>query len=140
MDQRNYAFRPHVLALRSGDEVRFMNSDNANHNVHAIDSANAFNLAGGAGVALTRRFRRPAAGRPVAVGCDIHPWMKAWIYVFDHPWFAVTDATGAFRLDGVPPGKQVLGIHHADGALEARLEVVVEANRTVQVEAVLEGK
>jgi plastocyanin len=140
MDQRNYAFRPHVLALQAGDEVRFLNSDNANHNVHAREPANAFNLAGGAGVALTRRFRRPTAGRAVAVGCDIHPWMKAWIYVFDHPWFAVTDTAGRFRLDGVPPGRHVLGIYHADGALEARLEVVVKANETAEVEPVLEGK
>ena len=49
-----------------------------------------------------------AERRPIAVACDIHSWMKAWIMVFDHPFFAVTGPDGSFEIKGVPAGEQHL--------------------------------
>ena len=48
----------------------------------------------------------------IPFACDIHPWMKAWVSVREHPWFAVSDASGAFTIGGVPPGEYTLEACH----------------------------
>ena len=48
----------------------------------------------------------------VAVRCDVHPWMRAWVAVLDHPFFARTGADGSFRLAGVPAGEYTLDVWH----------------------------
>lgn len=69
----------------------------------------------------------------VRVRCDVHPWTTAWIAVFDHPYFAVTDAEGRFALTEVPPGRYTLVVWHERlGATEQ--EVVVEQGREAVVE------
>jgi plastocyanin len=136
LDQVRFTFVPHVLAVRSGDEVRFMSSDDANHNVRSADPRNAFNVVTVRGVDANRAFRPTAGGGPAELRCDIHGWMKAWVYVFEHPWFAVTDADGRFRIEGVPPGERTLRVRHADGGLEAR--VLVQVRPGEAAEAVVE--
>jgi plastocyanin len=141
MDQRDHEFVPRVLAVRSGQPVEFTNSDPANHNVRTSSSQrfNEFNIFTGMDGTYTHRFAVDARGRPVRVGCDIHPWMRGWIYVFDHPWFAVTDERGGFRIDGVPPGDYVLMVRQPDiryrhdrpitvtGGAPTRVEIEVKA-------------
>jgi plastocyanin len=136
VDQANFTFVPHVLAVRKGEDVRFTNSDNANHNIHCLDSRQAFNLASTPGLEVVRRFAAPADGRPLELRCDVHSWMKAWVYVFDHPWFAVTDARGRFELGDVPVGEHTLRIAHADGGLaaSAKVRVTAEAGDQVTIE------
>lgn len=139
MDQRDWVFAPHVLTVRAGQRVRFLNSDVANHNVHSRTSGHAFNLGTPAGEGTSQRFLRPTGGDPVRIECDIHDWMRAWIYVFPHHLHAVTGKEGGFRIEGVPPGRWTVRAHHADGELEASLEVGVEAGRTSEVELELGG-
>ncbi|MCH2373254.1 MAG: carboxypeptidase regulatory-like domain-containing protein [Planctomycetes bacterium] len=133
LDQRHWAFVPHVLTLRVGQEVAFLNSDLANHNVHAENMGYQFNFATPTGGDLTRRFDRPTNGQPVRIACDVHTWMLAWLYVFDHDAFATTDASGQFRIDNIAAGSQVLHVHHADGNLAARLEVDVAPDAVTDV-------
>ena len=116
MDQYGHEFVPRVLAVRSGQPVEFTNSDPANHNVRttSAQSTNEFNVFTGVDGSYTHRFAVDAQDRPVQVGCDIHPWMRGWIYVLDHPWFAVTDERGRFRIDGVPPGDYMFTIRQPD--------------------------
>ena len=107
MDQQNHAFTPRVVAVRAGEPVTFMNSDPANHNVRTSSSVakNEFNVfTGSDGGKYVHRFVTEAGHRPVRLGCDIHPWMRGWIYVFEHGCFAVSDAQGRFRIGAVPPG------------------------------------
>jgi plastocyanin len=102
MDQRNERFVPHVLAIVAGTWVDFPNDDRTYHNVFSLSKTNVFNLGRyAAGKSRAVRFERPGI---VRVFCDIHSHMSAFILVFAHRYFAVTDDEGRYRLDGVPPG------------------------------------
>ena len=102
MDQRNERFVPHVLAIVAGTWVDFPNDDRTYHNVFSLSKTNVFNLGRyAAGRSKAVRFERPGI---VRVFCEIHSHMSAFILVFAHRYFAVTDDEGRYRLDGVPPG------------------------------------
>jgi plastocyanin len=102
MDQRNETFVPHVLAITTGTTVDFPNSDRIYHNVFSLSKTERFDLGRYAvGHSRSVKFDRPGI---VRVFCDIHSHMNAFILVFSHPFFAVTDAEGRYRIDNVPPG------------------------------------
>ena len=73
-----------------------------------------------------------ASKRPVTIGCPIHGAMAAWIYVFDHPYRAVTDEMGSFRLPPVPPGRYTLHVRHPEGGMDSRQALVVQPGAPVQ--------
>ncbi len=125
MDQINFAFAPHVLSIDAGTPVEFTNSDSANHGVTAssLEGRNGFNVVTPAGGRYTHRF--VASKHPVAIGCPFHASMAASLYVFDHPYHAVTGAKGRFRILGVPPGRYTLHVRHRDGGMTRRMEIVV---------------
>ena len=102
MDQRNETFVPHVLAIVAGTTVDFPNSDRTYHNVFSLSKTRTFDLGRyAAGHSKSVRFDKPGI---VRVFCDIHSHMSAYILVFAHPYFAVTDDQGRYRIDNVPPG------------------------------------
>ncbi|MBI3403594.1 MAG: carboxypeptidase regulatory-like domain-containing protein [Acidobacteria bacterium] len=102
MDQRNETFVPHVLAITTGTTVDFPNSDKFYHNVFSLSKTRPFDLGRyAAGNSRQVRFDRPGI---VRVFCDIHSHMNAFILVFGHPFFAMTDTEGRYRIDNVPPG------------------------------------
>jgi plastocyanin len=102
MDQRNQTFVPHVLAITTGTTVEFPNSDRIYHNVFSLSRTARFDLGRYAvGRSKSVRFDRPGI---VRVFCDIHSHMNAFILVFTHRFFAVTDASGRYRIENVPPG------------------------------------
>jgi plastocyanin len=102
MDQRNETFVPHVLAITTGTTVEFPNSDRIYHNVFSLSKTRSFDL-GRYAVGRSKSVRFDRAGI-VRVFCDIHSHMNAFILVFTHPFFAVTDTEGRYRIDNVPPG------------------------------------
>jgi len=102
MDQRDERFVPHVLAIVAGTWVDFPNDDKTYHNVFSLSKTQEFNLGRYAvGHSKAVRFENPGI---VRVFCDIHSHMSAFILVFAHRYFAVTDDEGRYRIDGVPPG------------------------------------
>src|SRR5215467_1183440 len=102
MDQRGERFVPHVLAITTGTTVDFPNSDHIYHNVFSLSKTKAFDLGRyAAGHSKPMRFDRPGI---VRVFCEIHSHMNAFILVFSHPFFSLTDDEGRFRIDNVPPG------------------------------------
>jgi plastocyanin len=102
MDQRNETFVPHILAVTTGTTVDFPNSDRIYHNVFSLSKTRPFDLGRYAvGRSKSVRFDRPGI---VRVFCDIHSHMSAFILVFNHPFFAVTDTEGRYRIDNVPSG------------------------------------
>jgi plastocyanin len=108
MDQRNETFVPHVLAIVAGTAVDFPNSDHTYHNVFSLSKTKSFDLGRYAvGRSKTIRFDRPGI---VRVFCDIHSHMSAFILVFAHRYFAVTDDEGRYRLPNVPAGSYTLTV------------------------------
>lgn len=102
MDQRNETFVPHVLAVMVGTVVDFPNSDRIYHNVFSLSRAKRFDL----GRYAAGRSKGVVMDRPgvVRVLCEIHSHMNAFILVFNHPFFDVTDAEGRFELPALPAG------------------------------------
>ncbi len=137
MNQRHFIFEPQVLAVRVGQTVRFTSEDSANHNVRArgASPANTFsvNTATGTVGPLIHRFGAAATSRPVELSCDIHPWMAAWVYVFDHDAFAVTQSDGSFRIERVPVGPHTLSVRQPSGGLTRDVTVDVRAGQTTVV-------
>jgi plastocyanin len=125
MDQRNESFVPNVLAIVAGTVVDFKNSDRTYHNVFSFTKGNRFDLGRyGRGRSKPVRFDRPGI---VRVFCDIHSHMSAFILVFGHRFFAVTDAEGRYQIDGVPPGTYTLVAWNDGQARESRTVTVPEA-------------
>ncbi len=125
LDQKGCMYVPRVVALRVGQVLRVTNDDPTNHNVHTRPKRNeALNRNMGAQQpALEFRFDKPE--RPVPFACDIHPWMGAAVFVEEHPWFAVTDAHGAFQIRDVPPGEYVVeATHESLGKVSGSVTVV----------------
>lgn len=125
IDQEGCLFRPRVLGVRTGQEIRIGNSDPTLHNVNARAANNTpFNNAmPGAGQVLHKSFDRAEVA--VKLKCDIHPWMAAYVGVFDHPFFAVTAADGSFTIPGIPEGDEyvVEAWHEALGTQSAKVEI-----------------
>jgi len=101
LDQRNLEFSPHVLAVQVGATVEFPNHDRVFHNVFSFKDGKRFDL-GMYPVGAVRqvRFDQPGLSR---IFCNIHPNMAAYVMAVDTPYFAVSDAQGAFTIAGVEP-------------------------------------
>ena len=106
MDQKGCVFVPRVLIVPVGGTVEFLNSDRLLHNLHSLSKDNpTFNRTQPQNRTIPVTFTRPEL---VTITCDLHSWMKSWVLVAEHPFYAVSDAAGAYRLANVPPGKYKL--------------------------------
>lgn len=112
LNQAGCIYDPHVLAVRAGQPFAVLNSDDTLHNVNVQPADNpAFNQGQPiVGMELEKVFDNPEIGVPVR--CDVHPWMSAFINVFDHPYFAISGADGAFSIDQLPPGEYTIEAWH----------------------------
>ena len=112
-DQSGCRFTPHVFALRVGQTLRVFNPDGTLHTVHAYSKVNAgFNDAMPKFRTELERVFDKAEPTPFAVKCEVHPWMNAWVAVFDHPYYFVTGRDGSFRIGNLPAGTYELEIWH----------------------------
>lgn len=122
MNQRECMFTPRVVVVAAGGRVDFLNSDRLLHNLHSIPNTNpAFNRTQPKGRTIPITFPNPEI---VRVSCDLHSWMRGWIVVADHPFYAVTDAEGQFALPGLPPGHYTVRVWQERLGTSSR-EVVV---------------
>jgi plastocyanin len=122
--QKDEAFVPRVVAITRGSTIEFPNSDPFFHNVFSLSKGANFDLGRyPRGVSKSRQF--PNAGL-VKVYCHIHSHMTASIMVFDHPYFRIPSAEGAFTLDDVPAGNYQISAWH---------ERIGESINTVRVES-----
>jgi plastocyanin len=134
MDQRREQFSPHVLAVTAGTVVDFPNNDALFHNVMSLAPGNAFDLGRyPKGQSRSVRFDTPGI---VPIICDIHAHMSAYVLVFSHPFFSVTDTQGRYTLANVPAGTHTLKVWSELGAAEPRRVTVgagpVEADFRVE--------
>ncbi len=112
LDQSGCDYHPHMVALMVGQPFIIRNSDDTLHNIHPRPSANAeFNVGQPKkGMESTKTFDKPEILIPV--GCDIHPWMRAFISVLSNPFFAVTGDDGSYSITGLPAGDYEIEAAH----------------------------
>jgi plastocyanin len=103
VDQRSLVFLPYLQVVRPGDQVVFRNSDNTRHHVYSFSPARTFEFVlVPAQKSPPLRLDRTGA---IAVGCNIHDQMIAYLYVTDAPWFAQTGTTGKVAFNELPAGE-----------------------------------
>lgn len=137
MDQRNETFVPHVLAIAAGTTVDFHNGEPALHNVTSASPAKVFDLGMFAqGEARSVTFDRPGV---VAIRCNVHPRMSAFVVVHSNPWIAVTDARGRYTIGGVPAGTYPVRVWH-EGFGERPTTVTVRADVVQPLDVQLERR
>lgn len=111
LDQKFCQYVPHVLGVQVGQKLRVTSSDATLHNVHYNSTRNPAGNFGltSPGSEKTISF---SASEFIRVKCDVHPWMTAYIGVFDSPFFAVTKEDGSFEIPKVPAGQYTLTAWH----------------------------
>lgn len=105
LDNLDCRFEPHVLGMWTSQSLNIGNKDPVGHNTK-IDCVknSAINPIVPANSNLMQKFPK-AESRPVPISCSIHPWMKGFLLIQDHPYFAVSDADGSFTIAELPVGK-----------------------------------
>lgn len=123
IDQQRCEYVPHVLGVQVGQPLAIRNSDPLLHNIRADAQINQpFNLGEPVPMTITRVFATREIMVPVK--CDVHAWMRAYIGVLDHPFFAVTGSTGTFALKDLPAGTfTVEAWHEKLGTTTAQVNV-----------------
>jgi hypothetical protein len=111
MEQKGCMYAPHVVALRANQELDITNNDTTTHNLHPVPNNNReWNKAQAPGTKVDASFAREEIAIPMK--CNVHPWMRSYIAVFKHPFFAVTDKSGSFQLSNLPPGNYTVEAWH----------------------------
>jgi hypothetical protein len=110
LDQPRCAFVPHLLAMRSDQTLVAKNPAPVPHNVVITGFTNTYNRQIPSKKSET--FTLEPEDRAIALSCGAHPWMKGFLWVFDHPYFAVTDADGKFEIKNAPAGERSLVLWH----------------------------
>ena len=115
LDQNGCMYSPHVQGMMAGQELLIKNSDATLHNIHSMPTVNkGFNFAMPK-VVKKKSIKIAKPENAMYIKCDVHSWMKAYVSVFDHPYFAVTDDSGKYQIDNIPPGKyEVVAWHERD--------------------------
>ncbi len=133
LDQNGCVYAPHMQGILEGQDLEILNSDPVNHNVHAECQKNpAWNES--QAPRAEHKFKKFSNEETIfPFTCSVHPWMRAWIGVSKHPFFAVTGPDGSFRIEGVPPGTYTVeAIHEKLGAKEGKLTVAPSGAATIE--------
>jgi hypothetical protein len=129
LDQEGCIYKPHVLGMQARQNIKVVTSDNTTHNIHPLPKVNReWNVSQPPGAdPIIRSFTRPESTIPVK--CNQHPWMRAYIHVVSHPFYAVTGEDGTFKLDGLPPGDYELeAVHEEYGATTQKVSVTAKGS------------
>jgi plastocyanin len=126
LDQKGCLYVPQILAIQTGQKLLVKNSDPCIHNVHCVPTvpgnpeSNQVQMPGGPDLTFT--FSKPEMF--LKFKCDVHPWMFAWVSVFDSPCYCLSDKEGKFVIKNVPPGKYTVEADHRKlGTLTKDVEV-----------------
>lgn len=111
LDQKDCMYVPRAVALMVGQPFEVNNSDLWLHDIHPMLRNNPpFSISELPGRPVKTTFQAPEFA--VSVGCMIHPWMRAYLFVFDQPYFMVTSTDGKFTLPNLPPGTYTIEAWH----------------------------
>jgi len=131
LDQKGCRYNPHMLGIMVGQPLKITNTDTADHNIHDMPSNNPpFNESQSpTDKPVTKKFANTEMMIPVQ--CNQHPWMRAYINVMQHPYFAVSAPDGSFEIKNLPPGEYTLAaVHEKFG--EQTMKVKVGPKDTVK--------
>jgi plastocyanin len=131
IDQDGCVYHPHVSGAMVGQTVTFKNSDGLLHNVKAVPTGQpGFNISQPSNMESTRTFS--AAEVMVPIECNVHGWMKAYIGVVEHPYFAVSGADGNFTIENLPPGTYTIETWHEKYGTQTQ-QVTLGPNETKDI-------
>lgn len=137
MDQKQMQFIPHVLPVVAGTKVAFLNSDPTPHNVFSPDNEK-YNL-GTWPQGQTKDYAFAKCAKFPCVYtqlCRVHPEMEGYVVVLQNPYFAVTDKTGHYQIEGVPPGSYTVAVWHSKAKAQPK-PVTVDAAKPVTIDFIL---
>jgi plastocyanin len=142
LDQRGCEYTPQILAVQTGQKITVKNSDPVLHNIHDLPNPDSGNPEKNMaqmpnGPDLTFTFDKPEDF--LKFKCDVHPWMFAWVSVFNHPYFAISAKDGTFKISNVPAGKYTLKAAHRKAGVVTQ-EVEVKEGASANVDLTLEAK
>jgi Carboxypeptidase regulatory-like domain len=135
LDQKGCRYYPHVQALQVNQALQIKNDDQALHNVHAMPVVNSqFNEGQPIqGMVSTKKFDKVEM-TPFKVKCDVHGWMKSWMAVMPHPFYAVSQMNGTFTIPNLPPGTYTLvSWHEKYGPQEQQITVGPKESKQVSI-------
>ena len=141
LERKNCRFSPRILGIRAGQPLSIVNRDPTFHNTHPTPRLNPeWNYSQAVGSSpMVKTFSRPEQFIPIK--CNQHPWERAILGVFDHPFFAVSDAFGNYEIRGLPPGRYKLGAWHEElGEQEIEITVVGGESRKIDFTFDVPGK
>ena len=136
LNQEGCMYKPHVIGVMANQDIKIINSDPTNHNIHPLPKVNQ-----------EWNESQPPQGDPrlkhfareevmIAVKCNVHPWMRSYIGVVGHPFFAVTGPDGAFSIKGLPPGKYTLEAWHEKyGTQDVEVTVAPKESKAVDFDS-----
>jgi plastocyanin len=138
VDQVDKEFVPYVKVIQAGTTIKFPNRDNIQHQVYSFSAVKRFVIPLYVGTpAETVTFDRPGV---VTLGCNIHDWMIAYVYIIETPWFGQTATTGRAHVDSIPPGKYLATIWHPLGTVpnnQSAREVIITTDGNAAIKWVL---
>lgn len=139
IDQQGCWFKPRILGIQTNQILQVINSDPVTHNIHPMAQINReWNHSQGAGdPPLGRKFIKQEVMIPVK--CNIHSWMRAYIGVLEHPYFAVSKTDGAFTIENLPPGNYTVAVWQEKLGTEER-HVVVAPHSNAKMNIAFKGK
>lgn len=124
LDQVGCEYQPTMVVVRVGQPLRIRNSDDTLHNVHPRPTANKeFNIGQPRkGMVVTKSFEKPELMIPTS--CEVHPWMRAYVSVLAHPFFALTSEDGSYEIKALPDGEyEVEAVHSQLKSVTGRVSV-----------------
>lgn len=136
LDQKGCRYIPHMIGVMAGQQLRITNTDRADHNVHDLPQHNPeWNESQSpTDPPVVKTFPHPEM--MIRIQCNQHPWMKAYLNVMSHPYFAVSADDGTFAIKNLPPGEYTLvAVHEKFG--EQTVRVSVKPNVPTQAEFVI---
>ena len=132
LEHKNCHYSPRILGVRTGQRLSIVNSDPTAHNTHPVPKYNQEWNASQApgGPPFVKSFSR--AEQFIPVKDNMHPWTRAMVGVFDHPFFAVSDEFGNYEIRGLPPGKyKLVAWHETLGEQEMEITIIPGENRKI---------
>jgi hypothetical protein len=137
VEQKGCMYQPHVLAVRANQPLEVVNDDPTSHNIHPIPTNNReWNKAEPPGSTMQEAFAREEIAIPVK--CNVHPWMRGYVAVFKHPFFAVTGKDGSFDLTNLPPGTYTIKAWHEKLGTSTQT-VTIGGSETKEISFVFKG-